>query len=207
MKYHTTMDDAARERAADYAFGVLDEGEVLPYEAHLYRCAQCRAEVESLRRGMDAIATAMPATQPPPDLFERVLARIDSPAEASGARPWRTWPASARGGFEVTTATDTQWEPTLVPGIEARKLFCDPQSDRVTMLVRMAAGTAYPRHRHGGPEECFVLEGQVNVGSRVLRAGDYQFAAAGSVHELQSTTDGCLLFIMSSLTDELIQSA
>jgi hypothetical protein len=38
----------------------------------------------------------------------------------------------------------------------------------------------------------------------VLCAGDYQFAAGGSEHRVQSTEGGCLLLIVSSQDDELI---
>jgi anti-sigma factor ChrR (cupin superfamily) len=79
----------------------------------------------------------------------------------------------------------------------------DSARDRMTCLVRMAAGTAYPRHIHAGPEECLVLEGELRVGDEMLRAGDYQRAAPGSHHPVQSTDRGCLLLIVSSLSDEL----
>ena len=86
----------------------------------------------------------------------------------------------------------------------ARRLFVDDTSGRVTMMVRMAAGTSYPSHRHGGFEECFVLEGDLQVGSEMLHAGDYQRASAGSVHGVQSTERGCLLLLSSSPGDELL---
>ena len=75
----------------------------------------------------------------------------------------------------------------------------------VTMLIRMAPGTAYPAHRHGGAEECYVLEGDLHVGDDiVMHAGDYQRAEAGSTHPVQSTRGGCLLLLTSSLRDELV---
>ena len=74
----------------------------------------------------------------------------------------------------------------------------------MTMLVRMEAGSSYPQHIHDGPEECYVLQGDLRVGDEVLGRGDYQRAAPGSRHGIQSTENGCLLFIVSSLTDEII---
>jgi len=52
-----------------------------------------------------------------------------------------------------------------------------------------------------------VLEGVLNVGDLRMKAGDHQRAAAGSAHVVQSTDSGCLLFIVSSLRDELLPGA
>jgi len=78
-------------------------------------------------------------------------------------------------------------------------------AQRDAMLVRMAPGTSYPRHVHAGPEECFVLEGDLAVGDGLrLVAGDYQRMESGSRHPDQSTEGGCLLLLISSLNDELV---
>ena len=74
------------------------------------------------------------------------------------------------------------------------------------MLVRMAPGSSWPPHRHAGPEECYVLEGDIDVGGTRMTAGSYQRVTAGSEHPRQSTIDGCLLLLISSLHDELLES-
>jgi anti-sigma factor ChrR (cupin superfamily) len=74
------------------------------------------------------------------------------------------------------------------------------------MLVRMPAGASYPRHRHAGAEQCYVLEGDLRFGGRVFRAGDYQCADADSIHDVQYTEAGCLLLIVSSLHDEIVEA-
>jgi hypothetical protein len=50
-----------------------------------------------------------------------------------------------------------------------RLLFVDRDHSRCTALVRMAAGATYSSHVHNGPEECFVLEGDLHVGDALLR--------------------------------------
>jgi len=40
-----------------------------------------------------------------------------------------------------------------------------------------------------------------------MRAGDYQRMERGATHLVQSTQAGCLLFIVSSLQDELLTGA
>ena len=91
-----------------------------------------------------------------------------------------------------------------MPGIEVRRLAADSARRMVTMMVRMAPGTSYPPHRHAADEECLVMSGELLVGTERLRAGDYQKAAKGSVHPVQSTDTGCALFITSSQDDELV---
>jgi anti-sigma factor ChrR (cupin superfamily) len=85
-----------------------------------------------------------------------------------------------------------------------KRLFADTRRDSVTMLIRMAPGTEYPAHRHGGAEECLVLEGDIQVGDLSLRAGDYHCAQLDSVHDVTRTTGGCLLLIVSSQHDQLL---
>lgn len=132
-------------------------------------------------------------------------------------RAWRDWSEAADAALESNasggelapglhsiSASDGTWEPIGIPGIEVKRLAVDARRRVVSMLVRMAAGTSYPGHRHAAAEECFVVSGDVSVGERVLRAGDYQLAAAGSTHGVQSTRDGCTLFIISSQDDQLV---
>jgi anti-sigma factor ChrR (cupin superfamily) len=72
------------------------------------------------------------------------------------------------------------------------------------MPVRMEPGTSYPRHRHKGVEEGYVLEGDLHVGDEAMKAGDCQRAETESIHAVQSTESGCLLRIVSSTVDELV---
>ena len=99
-------------------------------------------------------------------------------------------------------ASQGEWEPTGVPGIEARRLLVDGRRERVSMLVRMAPGSSFPAHVHNGDEECYVIQGDLQVGDLTMRAGDYQFAPAGTRHPMQSTEQGCLLLLASSTKDE-----
>ncbi len=125
----------------------------------------------------------------------------------SGQNPqvWKQWASTGAGPALYTLRSGaTPWEPTGIDGIEIRRLFVDRDRNQTTMMIRMAAGRSYPRHVHGGAEECLVLQGDLHVGDTVLHAGDYQRAAEGSLHGVQSTEQGCLLLIVSSLTDELV---
>ena len=76
-----------------YAVDALDDIERAQFERHLAECAECRAEVESLR-STAALLAETTATAPPESLRERVLADITTvrplpPAVETGAAPRR----------------------------------------------------------------------------------------------------------------------
>ena len=177
-------------------------------------CPVCRDEGRALREllaGLDALAPSMPA---PPAVRARLMDRIRSESRTrevsapfESVQIWKRWTdrgGPSEDGFFLRRSDEGEWASAGVAGVAVRELFVDTANDRVTMLVRMAPGSSYPSHRHANVEECLVLEGVLNVGDLRLRAGDYQRAASGSAHVVQSTDSGCLLFIVSSLHDELL---
>ena len=198
--------------AERYFLGQVPEGELAAVKAHLDACESCLEELDSLRETADSIALLAPEVDPPEDLELRLYARLGVPAPVPRAdapvQPWKDWSnAGSAAARTILRASDGAWEPTGVAGVEVRRLFLDAANDRVTMLVRMAAGTAYPAHRHGGFEECYVLQGDLLVGDTRMHPGDYQRVEGGSLHGVQSTAAGCLLLITSSLHDELLDGA
>ena len=67
-----------RDQLAEFALGTLGpegRGEV---ERHLAWCAGCRKEAERLTEGVAAVAAALPAVDPPPDLEGRVVAAVSA---------------------------------------------------------------------------------------------------------------------------------
>jgi len=73
-------------------------------------------------------------------------------------------------------------EPAGVNGVRFKLLDEDPVQERRTLLVRIEPAAIYPAHRHAGPEQCLVLEGDLRFGEVVFRGGDYIRAPEGSVH-------------------------
>ena len=203
---------------ADYVIGNLDEGQRAELARHLAsECPVCSSEREQfagLVAELDRVGA--PSRAPRPDLSERLYRRIEEklhaadPAGAAGVQVWRDWvPGSepaAQAGLVTVMPDESDWQPIDVPGIRVRQLFVDPARDLVTMLVRMEPGAEYPPHRHADVEECYVVAGTLDVAGQRLHAGAYQRAESGSVHEVQSTVDGCTLLIVSSTQDELLAS-
>ena len=65
--------DDLRDLVATYALGTATRSERTVLEAHLAGCAECRAEVESLRPVMQGLALSAPLQEPPITLRGRVL--------------------------------------------------------------------------------------------------------------------------------------
>lgn len=213
------MEDAFLNQIELFLAGALDSQETEAVRAHLAAgCNSCQRALSETARVFRALpaawlsASASPSAVAPPALKQRLLNSIknDLPGPASPEHQvWKTWPdqfsqVSSLAALLTVSAHEGTWEEIGINGITAKRLFVDKKNDSVTMLVRMPPGASYPRHHHGGIEQCYVLEGDIRVGDSVFHAGDYQCAAADSIHGVQSTEHGCLLFIISSLHDEIV---
>lgn len=194
-----------KSHAPLHALALLSPEEAARFERHLAACPACSAEVDSLRDAAGRIGLAAAPAAPPPGLRARVLEVAKRPPAPTPAGPqvWKDWRPSSAEELLVVRRQTGDWE-TVKEGVQAKRLYVDPSRDAVTMLVRMNPGARYVPHRHAGPEQCFVLEGDLREGAHVFRAGDFQCAAPGSVHGVQWTESGCLLLIVSSLHDELL---
>lgn len=150
-------------------------------------------EFERLQQVWGALAHTAPPVAPPPGLRDRLMQRVAE--EASGVSE-STAPREALTDFVYIREDEGVWQD-LAPGISAKFLYTDPDTDRRTALFRMAPGTYLPPHQHLAVEELFVLSGDCHVAhDRVLRAGDYFRAPAGSRHELTYTEEGTTFISM-----------
>jgi Putative zinc-finger len=80
------MHDAVNDRLSEYLDDELTAVERRDVDAHLASCAQCRADLEGLRRVV-ARATALHDTPPERDLWAGVAARIGTGATTTPAAP------------------------------------------------------------------------------------------------------------------------
>lgn len=100
-------------------------------------------------------------------------------------------PVPGGGSLATQRAARSAWQQ-LPLGIGRRQLG-GVGTQRIS-LQRLAPGSALPAHRHSDDEECLLLEGEMFVEDRLLRAGDYQVAPAGTVHRAVTTDAGALLY-------------
>lgn len=107
-------------------------------------------------------------------------------------------------GLTYIRASEGAWR-MIASGVSAKLLSFDSVSRRTTTLLRFAPRTRYAPHRHTAVEELYVLEGGCTIGGQEMAVGDYHRAEAGTVHHDTSTDDGCLLLVISSPQNEMLQ--
>ncbi|MDZ7343245.1 MAG: cupin domain-containing protein [candidate division KSB1 bacterium] len=227
LKMHETF----LNEAEIFLLGALDEAEQKEFLQHITAgCAACEKAIADMVRVVRALPFALLPSSDSSKMMDETLSNLkhrlltsiknihqqsspetDSVSDiVTGPQIWKAWAKASHSvaaetpGISVCRANEGAWEDIGINGISVKHLFIDPAHDSVTMLVRMPAGASYPRHRHGGAEQCYVLEGDLHDGDVTLHAGDYQCADANSLHGVQYTENGCLLLIVSSLHDELI---
>ena len=204
---HAAITDELLDMLALHAMDMLEPEAADDLEQHLAEgCRLCQEHLKELRQAFAAVAQTQPLHDPPASLRDRIIAAVGQEGErkdAAGPQVWKSWLPEGSTGIHIIRGNDADWQEVYA-GISAKRLFVDIERDMVTMLIRMAPGACYVPHRHSGPEQCFVLEGDLRDGDLIVRAGDFQSAARGSLHGAQFTESGCLLLIVSSLRDELL---
>jgi len=138
---------------------------------------------------------------PPPGLKSRLLARLASEQPPLQITPQA--PFDVKPGVVAVRSALAEWSDAPVEGLSYKVLGRDAAQARTTRLLRVAPGSSYPNHRHGGLEEVFVLEGSVHVNGIVLKAGDYCRSEAGTEEVGTHSDDGALLLVISSDADEV----
>lgn len=175
-----------------YVLRALPSGETSLLEAHLTSCPECRREIQSLQPVVDSF-TSWPVDilRPPESMWSRLQDRI-----SGEAREEREESASP----EASGRREPDWED-VAPGISCKLLATDAERERVSMLVRLAPGTAYPPHRHAGVEELFLLYGELWIEDRKLHPGDYSRGELGTADDRVWSETGCTCVLITSSSD------
>jgi len=171
-----------------YALGALDGEELAQFQAHLSAgCAECQTRVKDAGDALAMVPQAITPLTPPDRAKSRLFEQIDA----------------EKPGLCFNLANQGEWQE-MAPGVTAKVLNMDPDRQRVTALVRMAAGSHYDSHRHTRTEELVVIEGSCHCGGKLLQKGDYHRAEAGSIHYETYTDDGSLMLLITSVQNEML---
>jgi anti-sigma factor ChrR (cupin superfamily) len=82
----------------------------------------------------------------------------------------------------------------FAPGVQIHRLWGAPHT-RSGALLRYAAGSKVPRHRHEGTEHIYVLMGSQRDERGEYVAGAHVVNPPGSVHSV-SSPKGCTVFVV-----------
>lgn len=103
----------------------------------------------------------------------------------------------------IKKSSEREWAPSGFPGIE-RSLFRNNDAGGRSSVVRLTAGSRFPRHSHQGTEEVLVLAGSVRIEEEDLLAGDYLFTEAGEEHDVLALTDASI-FVSSQKGTPIVE--
>ena len=103
----------------------------------------------------------------------------------------------------VNKSAGREWKATDYAGID-RSLFRHNETGGRSSVVRLAAGSRFPRHRHEGTEEVVVLSGRVRIGGVELEAGDYLYTTPGEEHDVVALTD-TTIFVSSQRATPVVE--
>jgi anti-sigma factor ChrR (cupin superfamily) len=179
------------ELVALLALRALPPEEERAMEKHVASCPHCREELEVLRPVVESFdAWPTDVVRPAAPLWDRLSQRI---AAETGVPP--LVPVSRE-------RLEPEWEE-VAPGISCKLLATDTERGRVSMLVRLAPGAAYPPHVHAGLEELHLLEGELWIEDRKLYPGDCNRAEPGTRDTLVWSETGCTCVLITSYRDVL----
>lgn len=190
---HTAKTGCERtERVAEYALRALPASERSAFEAHLDECPECRQELVVVRPLVDALVDwPTDILRPPAPLWRRLAERIGADSDGRPAlEPETPW------------VGEPEWKQ-VAPGISCKVLATDELKKRVSMLVRLAPGAAYPAHSHASVEELHLLDGELWIDDRKLYPGDYNRAEPGTGDDRVWSETGCTCVLMTSVRDIL----
>jgi anti-sigma-K factor RskA len=189
-----------------YAIDALDDIERAQFERHLAECAECRAEVESLREAGGLLAEAV-ATAPPPSLRDKVLADIATvrplpPVTAPATRQRRRFRPAALVAAAAAVIALGVGAAVVQPWDDGSS---QTQLSAVDQVLQAADAEEYTQTLAGGAEATVVRSRDLN--KAVIVTSDMPPPPDGKVYELWLDHEGIGMVpagLMGAGQDELL---
>jgi len=207
-----------QEQASLYVLGALNEVESRAFETELRGNTELRTLVRSLQGTTDLLAMSSPAATLPPSLRDRVLEKIDEVGRVAPRAPFSDSPgahgvtrptaAETLAGLRFVEGAESKgWKPLPVPGAYIKLLSLEKERGYAVLLGKLDPGVRYPAHVNAGPEDFYILTGDLVIGDRKLVAGDFHHADKGSQHAVNYSVEGCTLLSVLTTDDPLVAFA
>jgi len=195
-----------QDQAARFALGDLSPAEERDFAAQARANPELRDYLHGLQKSVDALALAAPLVPPPPGLKGKVMDRVRAGTQSGtpGGKP--TGDGGVRD-LRFLLGGEGQWKPLPIPGAFIRLLSLEADRGYAVLMGKLEPGTRYPAHINAGPEDFYILTGDLHVSGQVLRAGDFHHADGGSAHGENFSVDGCTLLAVLTTDDPLVQFA
>ena len=185
-----------QNQASLYVLGALPKPEHDAFVSELSADAELREFTRSLMHAANAIALTAQPVKLPDGLKSSILQRID----AGAVRP-------APGLSFLMSPRSAEWKPLPIPGAWIKLLSLERERGYAVLLGKLDPGARYPAHVNAGPEDFYVLTGDLHIGATRLNGGDFHHAEAGSWHEENHSEAGCTLLAVLTVDDPLVAFA
>lgn len=198
--------DERQQQTALEALGALDGPETAALRERAASDPDARAELTRFLDVAGHLGAGVPPRRPAPEVRARVMDRIRrTPQRSEGAAAAAT--AASAGAADAEhggalaegvrfLASTAPWLAGPLPGTRLKLLSLQPERDYAMLLVDLPPGTIYPEHDHAGPEEMYVLSGDLVSEGRRLGPGDFLHADGGSHHHELRSPSGCLALMV-----------
>jgi anti-sigma factor ChrR (cupin superfamily) len=195
-----------QEQAARYALGDLSTAELQEFIEQVQANPELRDFLHSLQKTVDGLALSVPSVPPPAALKDKVLSRLRTRA-AGGSQVVSDPTTPLSLGLRFLASDESGWKPLPVPGAFIKLLSLQPDRGYAVLLGKLNPGVRYPAHTNAGPEDFYLLSGDLHISGHALGPGDFHHADAGSVHEENYSIEGCTLLAVLTTDDPLVQFA
>lgn len=185
-----------------YALGELDAEDRVFFERHLDAgCPKCQSELCTFAKIMARLGVEISSGYP-----ESIAKQFPHEQHQVQTTIQMEYPGVLlqKAGLLITRSAGLPWKAAPIPGVQSKSLFVDNERKYSTSLVRLAANTVYPSHRHNDIEEVFVLEGDLVIEGVHMVSGDFCRSEPGSIHGATRTEFGALLLVSASQQDEIL---
>jgi quercetin dioxygenase-like cupin family protein len=183
------------DKATAYALGAMSLHEVRVFEDLISSFDEGEInDLNELERSVAALAFAAQPATPSSAVKEKLFAQISKESKKKVSEPES---ASLEHVETISLRKDEGEWMKFEKGIQIKFLFNDPVNKTVTSLMRLRPGSAIPRHKHSGFEQCYVVEGEMILGNDRYTAGDFFCAMPDTIHETITTETGGVILLVS----------
>jgi anti-sigma factor ChrR (cupin superfamily) len=193
------ISEQQKELATRSALGELNPQEQQAFNSEVRDNPELQRFLLSLEKGLEDVARSIPQVAPPPALKQKLFAKIQETAIQNSIPP--------AAGLRFLVGSDTEWKALPLPGAFIKLLSLQADRGYAVLLGKLDPGVRYPAHTNVGPEDFYILTGDLHVDGRRLGPGDFHHADAGSEHGVNYSIDGCTLLAVLTVDDPLVALA
>jgi hypothetical protein len=197
------------EQMALYAIDALAADDRAEVDAALLHSPALQQDLADFERAVTALAYGAPPVPMADDLKDRLMQRLSLPM-AGSAQPGSAKPDVAPADTIqalIRKAAGVTWERyPLAPNTQVGMFCIDETTREIQCFIRATGTVQFPAHRHAHEEELILLDGDLSIDGQPYQPGDRIYSRSGTAHQ-PATTQGCFLFLRTSLDDEILQAS